>query len=174
MEIEIIIIFVAGALGALTKDIIKDNSLKMPKKINGELSLGFLGGIIIGGIVGYLMDGNPTTAFLAGYSGTAVLENLLVKKNSQKNSDHETIESLIKEIAKQEGVDTELAVKVAKCESNLNPRAIKTNTSGSRDRGLYQINDKWHPDISDNDAFNPRSEERRVGKECRSRWSPYH
>ena len=24
------------------------------------------------------------------------------------------------------------------------------------------------------DAFNNRSEERRVGKECRSRWSPYH
>src|SRR2546430_7292381 len=24
------------------------------------------------------------------------------------------------------------------------------------------------------DAFNARSEERRVGKECRSRWSPYH
>ena len=23
-------------------------------------------------------------------------------------------------------------------------------------------------------AFNLRSEERRVGKECRSRWSPYH
>ena len=22
--------------------------------------------------------------------------------------------------------------------------------------------------------FKPRSEERRVGKECRSRWSPYH
>ena len=24
------------------------------------------------------------------------------------------------------------------------------------------------------DRYNPRSEERRVGKECRSRWSPYH
>src|SRR2546430_9924482 len=24
------------------------------------------------------------------------------------------------------------------------------------------------------DHFSPRSEERRVGKECRSRWSPYH
>src|SRR3989475_12263339 len=24
------------------------------------------------------------------------------------------------------------------------------------------------------DVFNLRSEERRVGKECRSRWSPYH
>ena len=23
-------------------------------------------------------------------------------------------------------------------------------------------------------AYNARSEERRVGKECRSRWSPYH
>ena len=23
-------------------------------------------------------------------------------------------------------------------------------------------------------AYNTRSEERRVGKECRSRWSPYH
>ena len=27
---------------------------------------------------------------------------------------------------------------------------------------------------SDNDDFLYRSEERRVGKECRSRWSPYH
>ena len=28
--------------------------------------------------------------------------------------------------------------------------------------------DDWHKDP------NTRSEERRVGKECRSRWSPYH
>ena len=26
----------------------------------------------------------------------------------------------------------------------------------------------------ENDAYCTRSEERRVGKECRSRWSPYH
>ena len=25
-----------------------------------------------------------------------------------------------------------------------------------------------------NGVYKPRSEERRVGKECRSRWSPYH
>src|SRR2546426_12697950 len=34
-----------------------------------------------------------------------------------------------------------------------------------------------HPAASDLDAINKeieRSEERRVGKECRSRWSPYH
>ena len=30
----------------------------------------------------------------------------------------------------------------------------------------------WHPDRLARNAV--RSEERRVGKECRSRWSPYH
>src|SRR5438093_10673115 len=31
------------------------------------------------------------------------------------------------------------------------------------------------PKYADKDVINPgRSEERRVGKECRSRWSPYH
>ena len=31
---------------------------------------------------------------------------------------------------------------------------------------LHDFDFEMHP--------NPRSEERRVGKECRSRWSPYH
>ena len=30
-----------------------------------------------------------------------------------------------------------------------------------------------HTDLSENE-YGTRSEERRVGKECRSRWSPYH
>ena len=33
--------------------------------------------------------------------------------------------------------------------------------------------DHWHMQAAI-DAMNARSEERRVGKECRSRWSPYH
>ena len=35
---------------------------------------------------------------------------------------------------------------------------------------------KYHPDLhpDDKEAAEKRSEERRVGKECRSRWSPYH
>ena len=33
--------------------------------------------------------------------------------------------------------------------------------------------DRYHIPSS-NSIFNSRSEERRVGKECRSRWSPYH
>ena len=34
--------------------------------------------------------------------------------------------------------------------------------------GLFTLPVEQYPDIA------PRSEERRVGKECRSRWSPYH
>src|SRR2546422_11103354 len=38
-----------------------------------------------------------------------------------------------------------------------------------------QLNDPVRRDIPDKRAFAKlRSEERRVGKECRSRWSPYH
>src|SRR5256885_17001073 len=35
------------------------------------------------------------------------------------------------------------------------------------------ILEQWARERPDLDA-SPRSEERRVGKECRSRWSPYH
>ena len=40
--------------------------------------------------------------------------------------------------------------------------------------GMLLVN--LYPDImlSIEDSSNGRSEERRVGKECRSRWSPYH
>ena len=39
-----------------------------------------------------------------------------------------------------------------------------------------EINRKVLADLAVNEpeAFSSRSEERRVGKECRSRWSPYH
>src|SRR5690554_7879145 len=39
---------------------------------------------------------------------------------------------------------------------------------------IYEINDKPVDYKSTRILFSPRSEERRVGKECRSRWSAYH
>ena len=45
-------------------------------------------------------------------------------------------------------------------------------------RLLYKLvlyrNRKRFPEMPDTRFFSRRSEERRVGKECRSRWSPYH
>jgi len=64
-----------------------------------------------------------------------------------------TIEEIIRIIAKEESVDPDLAVRVAKCESGLNPAATNTNLNGTIDRGLYQWNTKWHPEISDEVAF---------------------
>ena len=57
----------------------------------------------------------------------------------------------------------------------------------SNHAGIYEMCKKDYPDILEElekEPFRdllhagcgpaPRSEERRVGKECRSRWSPYH
>jgi hypothetical protein len=153
MECALLFILLAGALGALSKDIIQDNSLKLPKKTGEDFSLGFIGGMVTGALAAYAIDGNPTTAFLAGYTGTALIENLLLKGNEGTIQKSIIIETLIRKIAKDEGVDEELAVKVAKCESSLNNQAVNTNKDGSRDRGLYQINDRWHPEVTDAQAF---------------------
>ena len=41
------------------------------------------------------------------------------------------------------------AVAVCLAESSGNCNAKYVNTGGSIDRGLWQINDKWHPEVSD-------------------------
>ena len=57
-------------------------------------------------------------------------------------------------------------------------RKFKSFYTGSENYCLLSI--KSSVDIDDEEdlnmakAFYHRSEERRVGKECRSRWSPYH
>jgi len=150
---SILILFVAGAIGALVKEIIQDNKLTLPKKVDGEFALGFLGSCIIGGVAGYLVDGDPVTAGLAGYAGLSVIANLLAKKNQGPELAKNTIAEIIRKVAENKGIDPELAVRVADCESGLNPAAVNLNKDGSKDRGLYQINDKWHPEVSDKIAF---------------------
>lgn len=161
-----IIFFICGALGALTKDVLKDNSLVLPRKQNGMIVLGFIGGTIIGGAAGIIIDENPINAFTAGFAGTAVIENLVNASRVEKikkqlttedfqMEKEETIPEMITRIAKKNGVDPNLAIRVAKCESGLNPNAVNENTDGTTDRGLYQINDYWHSHITDEQAFNP-------------------
>jgi hypothetical protein len=145
----------AGAFGALAADILIDNKIQLPKKVNSELILGSIGGLLIGALAGYLADGNTLAAFTAGFGGTEFVTNL-VNKRSETPIKERPIEQIIRWVAKEEGVDPDLAVRVAKCENpSLDPKAVHINKDGSRDRGLYQINDKWHKEVTDEQAFDP-------------------
>src|SRR5256714_2706474 len=70
----------------------------------------------------------------------------------------------------EDGIRDKLVTGVQTC-------ALPISTSGARRPILLLAHldvveakkEDWSPDL---DPF--RSEERRVGKECRSRWSPYH
>ena len=77
----------AGAAGAFVKDVLSDGKIKLPTIKNGELILGFLGVIIIGAAVGYLVDHSPITAFCAGFTGFSAVTSLLPKKSENKEED---------------------------------------------------------------------------------------
>jgi len=144
-----------GLCGAIISDIVQDNKLVMPKRIDGELVRGFIAGAALGAAAVYFIDVDPTRAFLAGYSGKTFIQNIIAGKSDKESQQQESIEEIIRRVAKEEGIDAELAVRVAKAESNLNPKAVNVNTTGSTDRGLYQINTQYHPEVTDAQAFNP-------------------
>jgi len=110
----------------------------------GGLTLVFFG---IDGIVGAIL-----TTIVVFYFGKKEIVDKIAEKNLPVGKT-ETVESRITKIAKEEGVDPSLAIRVAKCESGLNPGAINVNINGSVDRGLYQWNNKWHPEIDEKTAF---------------------
>lgn len=80
-------LFTAGLLGALIKDISQDNILTLPKIIDGKIILGSLGGAIVGGFVGYLVDHSVITAFMSGYAGTSILTTLMLKEKNRRKND---------------------------------------------------------------------------------------
>merc|ERR1719215_1485072 len=51
------------------------------------------------------------------------------------------------------GSNCATAVAVALAESSGNCKASHTNSGGSIDRGLWQVNSKWHPECSDSCAY---------------------
>jgi len=62
--------------------------------------------------------------------------------------------------AERYGVSSELLYAIAKTESGLDPHAIGSNSNGSRDIGLMQINSAWLPRLStlgitERDLLNP-------------------
>ena len=76
---QMISLFIAGGFGALVKDIVQDGKIEFPKKVDSALVLGSLGGVIVGAFAGWVIDGTPVTAALAGYVGTAIIEKMIKK-----------------------------------------------------------------------------------------------
>jgi len=82
-------------------------------------------------------------------------ETLLIAELKKRRKDKTAIQILIEVIAKQEGTDPDLAVRVALCESNFDPDARNWNLGYGYDRGLFQWNEKFHPEVSDAQAYDP-------------------
>ena len=53
-------------------------------------------------------------------------------------------------------------------------KQIEIDIESATNEDLTSTKEKWQSDWTSEFIRDPRSEERRVGKECRSRWSPYH
>ena len=53
------------------------------------------------------------------------------------------------------GYGLTVAVAVGRAESGGRADAVGIVGDGSRDRGIWQINDRWHPEVSDACAFDP-------------------
>jgi hypothetical protein len=78
-----------------------------------------------------------------------------------------------------------VAVAVAVClgESTGFPGAVNASNTGeaagSRDRGLWQINSKYHPDVTDECAFNPECNAKAMARISRAgsawgAWAAYN
>lgn len=122
-----------------------------------------VGGLIlkffaIDGLVGLLL-----TSVVIYYFGDRTIIAPLIRKAEEKK-EVMPVERIIREEAKKEGIDPDLAVRVAKCESGLDPTAVHINKDGSKDRGVFQWNDKYHPEVNDIYAFSIKLSTREFAK----------
>ena len=85
------------------------------------------------------------------FGKTQVFDTQIAPKLASKAA--ESVESIIRRVALANNVDEELAVRVARCESGLKRNAVNINKTGSKDRGVFQWNDYWHPEVTDKMAF---------------------
>lgn len=114
--------------------------------------LTLIGGFFLISLGANGLVGTILTTIILFYFGKKELLDKITEKHLPE-AKFETIEDIIRKIARSETVDPALALRVAKCESGLNPAAQNINTNGSIDRGLFQWNDRWHPEITDEIAF---------------------
>lgn len=107
-------------------------------------------------------------AVVAGLSIICVADTLTAKSFEQKIEKKQfktgypaaedrtdlTVQDQIRIIAKQAGFEwPEYLVRLADCESRFDQYATNMNGGHSLDRGVFQINAKYHPEVSNECAF---------------------
>lgn len=78
-------LFLCGSAGAIIKDILKDGYLGIPYKKEKRLYLGCFASALVGGAVGLAVDHSFLTAFLSGFVGFSIVENMIINKASPLN-----------------------------------------------------------------------------------------
>lgn len=68
-----------------------------------------------------------------------------------------SVEEQIRQIAEEHNFQwIDYLVRLAHCESRLDPYALNNNGQYGIDRGLFQINNKYHPEVNNSCAFDIR------------------
>lgn len=99
----------------------------------------------------------PGTVPPASVQASALVEHKTCESVSRSEGDQLSAAQLAK-LAKETGFTGDglvNAVAVALAESSGFTKALLVNENCTRDRGLWQINDYWHPDVSEQQAFDP-------------------
>ena len=121
----------------------------------------------------------PDTIVLtgAGHSQAQFLQEYTVNDASQLDFETTPVFNLTVTVTDSGGLTDDAAVTVSLTDVNEAPAAtdatfvLAENSADGTVVGTVSASDV---DAGDTLSFAIRSEERRVGKECRSRWSPYH
>lgn len=66
----------------------------------------------------------------------------------ETKTDKEFIKEIITMKAKEYGVNAQVAIRIAECESSLDPHATNTNINGSTDGGIFQVNSIHNATVS--------------------------
>jgi hypothetical protein len=71
---------IIGALGSIISDMLGDGYIELPKVQDRKFYPGFIAGIIVGAVVGYLVDKSPILSFSFGYIGKEAIDFLVRKE----------------------------------------------------------------------------------------------
>jgi hypothetical protein len=125
-----------------------------------KLKLLSIAGIVIAGaLVSVNITDEPKTYADEALADSFVFEpcnlEVVVCANEAIKTPTPSVEARIRAVAEAEGFkDVNLLLKLSFCESSNNVKAIHINKDGSKDRGAFQWNSKYQPQVSDECAYN--------------------